>query len=132
MKNRKRKDGFAKTKGVPSTGHPAYYRKTKCGVEFIPFTHSNKITLKKGDYLLSYVKDKLIITIPLKKNINPNNPKERGRISYALPFVFVANRKMLGKELTYLKLSYEDKKIVLELFDKLPRINIKDYYNSKK
>ena len=130
MKNRKRKDGIAATKKLPSKGHPAYYRYINNDtIEFIPATHSDKVILKKGDYLLSFVESKIIITIPLKNNINP---KEHGRVTYVLPFVFVANREMLGKELTKLRVSAEDKKIILELFQKLPRIMITDKSKSRK
>ena len=120
--NHKRsKDGFADTKAYPHKNHPAYYRRIKNDdIEYITTTHHSKVLLG----------GKEIKTIPLTSNIKP---EERGKsISYVYPKRYVGKRSALKKERDDLSFVAEDKKIVSNLFDKLPTENIRYTSNSKK
>lgn len=117
------KYGFAATKEEPHKKHPAFYRKNSSNdIDYITFTHSTDVDDENGNPTIK--------TIPLTSNINP---KERGkRISYMYPKSYKGKRSALGKEETKYSLTKEDKKIVLDALDTLPKEQIKKTSNSKK
>lgn len=117
------KYGFAATKEEPHKKHPAFYRKNSSNdIDYITFTHSTDVDDENGNQTIK--------TIPLTSNINP---KERGkRISYMYPKSYKGKRSALGKEETKYSLTKEDKKIVLDALDTLPKEQIKKTSNSKK
>ena len=83
-KNRARKSsGFAFTKKYPHENHPANYNRIgNDDIEYLTFTHSEKVDLPNG---------KKVKTIPLKSNISPS---ERGkRKSHVFPKVFQTSAK---------------------------------------
>lgn len=117
------KYGFAKTKEDPHRMHPAFYRKKSSDeIDYVTFTHSPIVYDEKGN--------PIAVTIPLTSNISP---KERGKkISYIYPKSYNGKRSALGIEENDYSLTKEDKKIVLDSLDTLPKEQIKKTSNSKK
>lgn len=117
------KYGFAKTKEDPHRMHPAFYRKKSSDeIDYVTFTHSPIVYDEKGN--------PIAVTIPLTSNISP---KERGKkISYIYPKSYNCKRSALGIEENDYSLTKEDKKIVLDSLDTLPKEQIKKTSNSKK
>ena len=127
--NRKRKKtGYAETKEVPHRKHPANYKNIgKNKVEYITFTHHEVVEINGKKY----------ITIPLTDNIDKkeqklNKNRDKKIISHAYPTVFVASRSALGSEVKKFSLVEQDKKIVSNLFQVLPKQKVSYTSNSKK
>ena len=120
-KNRARKSsGFAFTKKYPHENHPANYNRIgNDDIEYLTFTHSEKVDLPNG---------KKVKTIPLKSNISPS---ERGkRKSHVFPKVFQGKRSALGKDTKEFSLPPEDKDTISRLFRDLPKERVR-YTGSK-
>lgn len=117
------KYGFARTKEDPHKRHPALYKKESSDdIKYVTFTHSPVVKDENGN--------PTIITIPLTSNIDP---KERGKSkSYIFPKSYKGKRSSLGKEITDLSLTKEDKEIVINAIKSLPEEQIKKTSNSKK
>ena len=120
---RRSKYGFAATKEEPHRMHPAFYRKNSSNdVDYVTFTHSPIVYDEKGN--------PIAFTIPLTSNINP---KERGKsISYMFPKSYKGKRSALGSELNDFSLTKDDKEIVINGLNTLPKENVVKTSNSKK
>ncbi len=120
----KKKEGFADTKEYPHRKHPARYRKTSKddSIIYLTTTHHDEVEIN----------GKIVKTIPLDNNINPSERNQPDKKSYIYPKVYVGKRSHLGKERLDLWLIGDDIKRVDELFDTLPRENVKYQTNSKK
>ena len=122
--NRKRSTGWAHTKIYPHERHPANYKRTgKDDIEYITFTHSEKVDLcDKGN----------VRTVPLLDNISPaereknkrENKKKGENRSYAYPKVFVGKRSALGKETDEFSPVDFDKKRIDKMYEVFPRENV--------
>lgn len=127
----RKKTGWADTKFFPHLNHPAKYKKIGSDdIEYVTFTHSISVPIK----------DKRIATIPLTDNVSKKEREENKRKgipkgknkSYVYPKVFQGKRSALGKETDKYSLVEDDKKIVDNLFDTLPKEKITQTSSSKK
>ena len=78
------------------------------------------------------INGKVVKTIPLDNNIDPKERNMPNKKSYVYPKVYVGKRSHLGKERKDLSLIGNDINKVEELFDTLPKENVKYQTNSKK
>ena len=134
-KNRQRHTtGFAATKKVPHENHPAFYvkvpktGKSKCPIKYVTFTHSSEVQLPENEK---------VPTIPLPDNINP---AERGKtdkegntlVSHVYPRVYEGERGALGSEKKEFNLTKASRKVVEQVFQESPTVQVKYTGNSKK
>ena len=114
-KKQRKRGGWAYTKYYPHKNHPARYRYTKNNnddIEYITFTHSDKVTLtdKNG-------KTVTVDTVPLNDNISPDERKKNPNSnSYAFPYLYEGKRSALGEETKEYKFTERDKSWVDFLF----------------
>lgn len=114
--NRKRSTGWAHTKKYPHKNHPAYYRKTgQDDVEYITFTHSDKVDFDKDNKSKPIERHDIVRTRKLNENIDKTDNK-KGEYSYVVPRVYEGKRSALGAGTNKYKLSEEDKPIVDTIF----------------
>lgn len=120
----KKKAGFANTKEYPHRKHPARYKKTgqDDSIMYLTTTHHEEVLIN----------GKVVKTIPLDNNIDPKERNMPNKKSYVYPKVYVGKRSHLGKERKDLSLIGNDINKVEELFDTLPKENVKYQTNSKK
>lgn len=96
-------------------------KKNSDEVDYVTFTHSSEVKDEKGNIVEK--------TIPLTGNIDP---EEKDRKSYIYPKSYEGKRSALGKEEEVYSLTPEDKEIVLNALNTLPKEKVKKTSNSKK
>ena len=114
--NRKRSTGWAHTKKYPHKNHPAYFRKTgQDDVEYITFTHSEKVDFDKDNKRKPIEKHDVVKTRKLKVNIDKTE-ENKGEYSHVVPRVYEGKRSALGVGTSKYKLAEEDKPTVDDIF----------------
>lgn len=128
----KRQTGWAHTKKYPHKNHPAYFRKTgQDEVEYITFTHSEKVDFDKDSKSKPMEKHDIVITQKLSKNIDKSEAGE-GRFSHAIPRVYEGARSALGAGTNKYKLANEDKPIIDNIFKNGKRYKVAHKGNKPK
>lgn len=127
-RKKRKSGGFADTRFYPHMNHPANYRNIGNDfVEYITLTHHDVVEIDGKKY----------ITIPLSDNIEKkvrmkNKGKKDRDISFVYPKVYVGRRSSLGRENKSYSFTPSDAKKVNELFETLPRENVRYTSNSRK
>ena len=109
--------GFAFTKSVPVKNHPAQFRQKKGSdyIEYITFTHSDRVDLDRWNKDLPLEQHRFIKTEELIKNININE-RNTGEKSFAVPIVYEGKRTLLGRQVMGFEIFVDDRKKIDSIF----------------
>ena len=130
--NNIRSTGWAHTKEYPHKRHPALFRK-KSGddIEYVTFTHSEKVDFDKYKKTLPKEKHDVVHTLKLNVNIDKSQ-KGDGKYSRVIPRVYDGKRSSLGKGTNGYKLDKSDHPLIDSIFKTGKRYSVPKTSNSKK